>query len=188
MPADPDAPAPCEPLPSPGGWRIETPRLLLRAPQPGDWQPLAAAVLTDAEVMRHVHGGGALDPAAALRFCATALDADGTGRRPGVVIEKQTGAVVGFAGPMACAALGADDVEIGFVLARSAWGKGYATELGRAQLDYAFAVLGCRRVLALAAPANAGSIATLRRLGMEFVGCVDAPGRGPRKVYAAYRR
>jgi RimJ/RimL family protein N-acetyltransferase len=177
------------PRPSPpAGWQIETPRLLLRAPQPCDFGPLAAAVLADAEVMRHVHAGGALDLAAGLHFCTTALDVDGSGLRPGVVVEKATGAVIGFAGPMSCTALGADDIEIGFVLARSAWGKGYGTELGRAQLDHAFGTLGCARVLALAAPANAGSIATITKLGMQFVERIDAPGRGPRNVYAAYRR
>lgn len=189
MPVLSDAAAargPSPPLPS--GWQIETPRLLLRAPRPGDCRPLAAAVLTDAEVMRHVHAGGALDPAAARHFFATVLDLDGTGRRPGVVVEKATGAVIGFAGPMACTALGADDVEIGFVLARSAWGKGYGTELGRAQLDHAFAVLGCRRVLALAAPGNAASIATLGKLGMELVDRIETPGRGPRNVYIARGR
>ncbi len=189
MPAEPDASVSRGPHPPPTArWQIDTPRLVLRAPQPDDWRPLVAAVLTDAEVMRHVHAGGALDPAAAQQFCATALDVDGTGRRPGVVIEKSTGAIIGFAGPLACTALGAEDVEIGFVLARSTWGKGYGTELGRAQLDYAFAVLGCRRVLALAAPGNTASIATLVKLGMEFVDRIDAPGRGPRNVYAAYRR
>ncbi len=145
-------------------------------------------MLTDAEVMRHVHAGGALDLAAALHFCATALDVDGRGRRPGVVVERASGAVIGFAGPVGCTVLGADDVEIGFVLARSAWGRGYGTELGRAQLDHAFGALHCARVLALAAPGNAASIATITKLGMAYVERVDAPGRGPRNVYAAYRR
>lgn len=190
MPGDPSAPA-AEPRPhlvrSPG-WPLETARLVLRRPQPDDLVLLVAAVLTDAEVMRHVNAGGALSPVDGARFCTSVLDVEGSGRKPAVVVEKASGRVIGYAGPLACRVLDKDDFEIGFVLARSAWGAGYGTELGHAQLDYAFRTLGCSRVLALAAPDNAASIATLTRIGMHFIRCMDVAGRGLRNVYAAWRR
>jgi [ribosomal protein S5]-alanine N-acetyltransferase len=164
---------------------IETPRLAIRAPRPNDLPLLHARVLADPEVMRHVDAGGALDAARAANFFATVLDHDGSGCKPGVLIEKATREVIGFAGPRACAALGDDDIEIGFVLARTAWGKGYAAEIGRGQLVHAFGVLGCRRVLGLAAPGNTASIATLRRIGMAFACSLDLTGRGRRNVYVA---
>jgi ribosomal-protein-alanine N-acetyltransferase len=164
---------------------IETPRLAIRAPQPGDLALLRSRVFGDPEVMRQVDAGGSLDATRAAAFFATALDHDGSGRRPGVLVEKATGEVIGYAGPRACAAFGDDDIEIGFVLARVAWGKGYATEIGRCQLAHAFRALGCRRVLGLAAPGNAASIAVLRRIGMAFACSLDLAGRGRRNVYVA---
>jgi [ribosomal protein S5]-alanine N-acetyltransferase len=164
---------------------IETARLAILVPRPGDFPLLQARVLADPEVMRHVDAGGTLDAARAATFFATVLDHEGSGRKPGVLIEKATGDVIGFAGPRACAVLGDDDIEIGFVLARTAWGRGYATEIGRGQLAHAFGVLGCRRVLGLAAPGNSASIATLRRIGMAFACSLDLAGRGRRNVYVA---
>jgi RimJ/RimL family protein N-acetyltransferase len=166
---------------------IETRRLVLRVPQPSDLPLLQARVFADSDVMRHVAGGGVLAPERAAAFFATAFDHEGTGRRPGVLVEKATGEILGYAGPMACRALGKDDIEIGFVLARLAWGKGYGAEIGRGQLEYAFGALGCARVLALAAAGNVASIATLARLGMQFHGIVNLPERGLRNVYVAPR-
>lgn len=164
---------------------IETPRFAIRAPQPGDLALLRSRVFGDPEVMRQVDAGASLDAGRAAAFFATALDHDGSGRKPGVLIEKATGEVIGYAGPRACAAFGGDDIEIGFVLARAAWGKGYATEIGRGQLAHAFGALGCRRVLGLAAPGNTASIAVLRRIGMAFTCSLDLVGRGRRNVYVA---
>lgn len=164
---------------------IETSRLAIRAPRPADLPLLQARVLADPAVMRHVDAGGTLDAARAATFFATALDHDGSGRKPGVLVEKATGEVIGYAGPRACSAFGSDDFEIGFVLARAAWGKGYAAEIGRGQLAHAFGVLGCRRVLGLAAPGNTASIAILRRIGMAFTCSLDLAGRGRRNVYVA---
>jgi ribosomal-protein-alanine N-acetyltransferase len=180
----PDNPSLPDLLPSTGPL-IETPRLAIRVPQPGDLALLRTCVFADAQVMRHVDAGGAFDAARATAFFTTALDHEGSGRKPGVLTEKATGEVIGFAGPRACAAFGDDDIEIGFVLARATWGKGYATEIGRGQLAHAFGVLGCRRVLGLAAPGNTASIAVLRRIGMAFTSSLDLAGRGRRNVYVA---
>ena len=43
-----------------------------------------------------------------------------------ILTERPTGDIIGFAGLFPCAALEADDFEIGFVLARRAWGRGIA--------------------------------------------------------------
>src|SRR6059058_4279788 len=57
--------------------------------------------------------------------------------------------------------------EIGWRLARSSWGRGYATEAARACLDFAFRSLGLSEVVAFTVPANARSRAVMERLGMR---------------------
>lgn len=57
-------------------------------------------------------------------------------------------------------------VEIGWRLARSAWGHGYATEAAHAVLGYGFDTLGLPEILAIAAAGNVRSHAVMKRLGM----------------------
>ncbi len=56
--------------------------------------------------------------------------------------------------------------EIGWRLARAAWGRGYATEAARAALDYAFDVINADEVVAMTVPSNRPSRAVMERLGM----------------------
>jgi RimJ/RimL family protein N-acetyltransferase len=56
--------------------------------------------------------------------------------------------------------------EAGWRLARSSWGRGYATEAAQAVLQYGFANLGLPEILAIAAAGNVRSHAVMRRLGM----------------------
>jgi len=79
--------------------------------------------------------------------------------------------------------LGADDFEIGFVLARRAWGRGIATEIGEAQLAFGFEQLKCGRLLGLVDPRNAPSIHALEKLGMRHLKTITDPRRGSRSVY-----
>ncbi|BEL06528.1 GNAT family N-acetyltransferase [Actinoplanes sichuanensis] len=57
-------------------------------------------------------------------------------------------------------------VEAGWRLARSAWGRGYATEAAQAVLAYGFEVLELPEILAIAVAGNERSRALMRRLGM----------------------
>ena len=56
------------------------------------------------------------------------------------------------------------------------WGRGYATEIGRAGLDYAFSVLGVEEVVSFTEVHNARSRAVMERLGMRYVGRILRPG------------
>lgn len=66
-----------------------------------------------------------------------------------------------------------EDLELGWQLAPSAWGHGYATEAGKALLRWAFHNGGVDELYAVARPANTRAIATAGRLGMEWVGETD---------------
>jgi RimJ/RimL family protein N-acetyltransferase len=82
------------------------------------------------------------------------------------------GRTAGFAG--ACRAAWHhqlhDRTEIGWRLARWAWGRGIATRGGAAGARAAFDHLGLDEVLALVHPGNARSLAVVQRLGMELAG------------------
>jgi RimJ/RimL family protein N-acetyltransferase len=62
-----------------------------------------------------------------------------------------------------------DEFEIGWQLRPDAWGHGYATETGIALARWAF-TQGIDQVIALVRPANARAVATVRRIGMEWMG------------------
>ena len=83
------------------------------------------------------------------------------------VIEKATGRWVGRLGPWQPE--GWPGTEVGWGLARDAWGKGYATEGATAAMDYAFDVLGWTEVIHTIEPANTASQAVALRLGSTLL-------------------
>jgi len=59
-------------------------------------------------------------------------------------------------------------VEIGWRLARTAWGRGLATEGARATVDVAFGPLGLDRIVSITLPENRGSWNVMQKLGMTL--------------------
>ena len=57
-------------------------------------------------------------------------------------------------------------VEIGWRLAREAWGHGYATEAARAVLAFAFDELGLAEVISFTSTTNVRSQRVMERIGM----------------------
>lgn len=60
------------------------------------------------------------------------------------------------------------EVELAYVLGRAQWGRGYATEAGRAVLAYGFGELGLARVISPIDSANVRSIGLAERLGCRI--------------------
>ncbi len=56
-------------------------------------------------------------------------------------------------------------VEVGWRFARAAWGHGYATEAGRAALQFGFDKLGFDEIVSMTTRTNERSQAVMRRLG-----------------------
>jgi RimJ/RimL family protein N-acetyltransferase len=69
----------------------------------------------------------------------------------------------------------AEEVEVGWRLARPAWGHGYATEAAEAALTAAFTTLELPRVISLIDAANMRSEAVARRLGLRLAEVVAHP-------------
>lgn len=156
------------PTPEP---ELETARLILRPPEAGDFEAWAAAA-HDAEVMHHL--GGAKPRFEAWKHFTAAVGAwHVQGFHAFSVIEKASGRWVGRVGPLRPEDWPGD--EIGWTLAREAWGKGYATEAASAAIDWAFATLGWSRIIHCIAPDNIPSQNVARRLGSTRQG----PGKLP---------
>jgi ribosomal-protein-alanine N-acetyltransferase len=81
---------------------------------------------------------------------------------------RSTGKFLGFAGleVPSFEAHFTPAVEVGWRLARSAWGQGYATEAGRASLAFAFEDAGLSEIVSFTSVANMRSRAVMRRIGM----------------------
>lgn len=67
-------------------------------------------------------------------------------------------------------------LEIGWALRREFWGQGYAAEIGRAGLDFAFGVLAARAVVSCTVAHNTRSQMVMRRIGMREVGTIHSQG------------
>jgi len=61
-------------------------------------------------------------------------------------------------------------VEVGWRLARAAWGRGYATEGARAALAHGFEALGLEEIVSFTTVANARSRRVMEKLGMRREG------------------
>ena len=68
-------------------------------------------------------------------------------------------------------------LEIGWALRREFWGRGYASEIGRAGLEFAFDVLGAQAVVSCTVRHNARSRAVMKRIGMRYPGEIRSRGR-----------
>jgi RimJ/RimL family protein N-acetyltransferase len=84
-------------------------------------------------------------------------------------IEKSTGEFLGWFEFRPPEGGGPDEVELGFRLRRSAWGKGYATEGSRALIRKGFTELGVRRVVAQTMAVNTASRRVMEKAGLTLV-------------------
>ena len=83
-----------------------------------------------------------------------------------LIQDRQTGEPVGQVGLLRQRVDGREEPEVGYLLHRPFWGRGYATEAARATRDHAFHVLGHPHVISLIRPENLPSQRVARRLGM----------------------
>ncbi|WP_397451778.1 GNAT family N-acetyltransferase [Pseudomonas sp. NA-150] len=148
------------------GLLLQTERLLIRELTAQDVSALAA-ILGDAQVMRH-SVGGVLSAKATREFiagCVFSYQANDFG--PWAVIEKSSSTFIGFCGLNAELVEGAEEVEIGYRFARPFWGRGFATEAARATRDYAFGVIGIDSLIAIVEPENIASVNVIEKLGFN---------------------
>ncbi|OEH94158.1 GNAT family N-acetyltransferase [Bacillus solimangrovi] len=96
------------------------------------------------------------------------LDKDNKATRY-TIIEQDTKKIIGTCG-FNFLDFEHSKTELGYDIAKSAWGNGYAPEAIRSLLDHAFNNLGLNRVEAKVEPANINSIKVLQKLNFTFEG------------------
>lgn len=143
---------------------LSTDRLLLRPVEYMDIDQLVA-IWADPEVTLFI--GGPLDPGQVRDLLDEEVEnppKGAFGHWP--LVEKHSGRVAGDCGLIEKQIDGAREIEIVYTLARWAWDKGYATEIGEALLDFAFVTLELPRVVSLIQPNNERSKRVAGKLGM----------------------
>jgi len=144
--------------------RLHTPRLLLREWHEADLAPFAA-LNAHPEVAAFL--GGALTRAESDALAARIMArwrSDGFGLW--AVERTDDGAFLGFCGLGVPAWAPGPETEVGWRLARHAWGEGYATEAARTAVSFAFERLSLPEVVSYTTVANARSRRVMEKLGM----------------------
>lgn len=147
---------------------FETDRLVIRRWDSADLESMVR-ILGDPEVM--CFSDGVMDAPAVARWLQARIDqvTVGSVTGPWAIVEKTGDSAIGYCGFFEYPDIdGRPETEIGYRLARDAWGQGYATEAARATRNHGFDVFGLTRLVALIDPDNVRSIRVAERIGMRY--------------------
>jgi RimJ/RimL family protein N-acetyltransferase len=172
--------------------QLETERLLLRLPRLDDAEA-AGELLGDPEVMRFI--GGTVPSEQwrdVMQMWVDRWEANGLG--PFMLVRRADGRLLGRTGIMIwdrrdwAQSHFADagehaQLELGWALARSAWGNGYVTEAARAVLDWLRAERDVPDLVSVISPENTPSQGVARRLGATPGELVELLRFGPAVVW-----
>jgi ribosomal-protein-alanine N-acetyltransferase len=147
---------------------FETERLLVR-PWTVDDAEAAFAIYGDPEVWRYMGGGDGHADVAQSRAALERIVAR-YAERPGLglwaIVEKATGEIVGSVELVPLD--GGPEIEVGYHLARRAWGRGIASEATRGAVRHAFETLELPRVVGVVYPDNLASRRVLEKAGLTY--------------------
>jgi RimJ/RimL family protein N-acetyltransferase len=159
--------APPTPIP-----RIPTGRLVLRELRVTDFDAYAANM---ADPLATAHLSGTLDRRAAWRVFTAS---QGMWLMHGAgwwgVELAETGELVGSVGAFIRET--SPELELGWMIHRPFWRRGFATEAARAALTHAFDVYAAPRVIAHVSASNVQSVGVSERLGLKYECDVDFYG------------
>jgi RimJ/RimL family protein N-acetyltransferase len=160
---------------------LETERLDFRDHEIADLDPFCA-MEADAEVRRFVGGQPRLRAAAERKFRTTYLRPVRNRMGLWAAVYKPEQRYIGYcgiyphfgdAGPIR------GEGTLGFYFAREYWGRGLATEAGRAFIEFGFNELKLKRVVAVVETGNDASVRVLEKLGFVW----DRHEEGERRVF-----
>ncbi len=150
---------------------LETERLIIRNWRADDWL-LVRPMALDPEVMQYIGHYQPWSEQETRQFVANRIsDYERYGGTMWPLVLKENEAFVGYCGFLR-RQYGEykGEIEIGYALAKDAWGRGLAAEAGARILEYGFEVLGFDCVIASARPENEPSIRVMEKMGMRSIG------------------
>jgi ribosomal-protein-alanine N-acetyltransferase len=155
---------------------LESERLLFREHEAGDLDAFCE-IQADPDVRRHVGGSPLPREEAKRRFQERFLVPKPDRLALWATIYKPEGRYIGQCGvypnfeangPGTAVPI-AGEGTLGFYLAHAYWGKGLATEAGRAFVDFGFTELGLSRIVAAVEIGNDASVRVMEKLAFTLV-------------------
>lgn len=167
---------------------LVTDRLLLRGWRDDDLEELAA-IFADPEVMRYL-GGRVPQTREQSRQDLDRFRSHWVrwGFGHWAVEERESGRLLGRIGLLRHDDwhIAPGDVEVGWILGSFAWGRGFATEGGRAALQFGFVDRDLARIVSITQPENGASVHVMQKLGLRATGSTN--WRGHHVVWYATTR
>lgn len=148
---------------------LETERLYLREFEQNDLDALAG-IYSDETVMKYIGKGGAIDKKNTeliINAWKNKLYKE-YGYGIWALIYKANGLLIGHCGFKHLKEI--SEIEIAYLLCKDFWGKGLATEISKATLDFGFSHLNFKKVIAMAYEENSASVNVLKKIGMKYDG------------------
>lgn len=144
---------------------LETERLRLREFRPDDLDPLAAMVADEEQMAFYPHPRGRDEARAWIERNLALYEQRGFGTW--LIEEREPTAFLGYCGIRPIEIAGAQELEIGWHVAKSAWNRGIATEAALATRDLAWSELGLTRLVASIHPRHTASRRVAEKIGMR---------------------
>ena len=146
---------------------LETPRLRLRPPTLDDAEAIFQKYAQDTEVTKYLiwqPHKSVDDTKAFMQYCILCWAEKSV--FPWIIQRKGDGAIVG----MIELRIDESKADLGYVIAREYWGKGYASEATKAVVDWAISQDEIYRVWATCDVENIASARVLEKAGMQREG------------------
>ena len=147
---------------------LETPRMVLRRLEPRDLDALFL-LYRDPEIRRYFPDG-----TRTLEETKQELEWFQHGHPDfpqlglWATVERASGTFLGRCGLLPWEIQGKPEVELAFLIDKSRWGEGLATEAASNIIDYARSQLGLSRLICLITPGNVASVRVAEKVGMAF--------------------
>ena len=155
---------------------IETERLVLKEPTSHNLDELYV-LQADPDVMKYIGSGPRTKETVRDATESAIKHYEDHGFSMCMLYEKASGNFIGQAGLIYLAYNDKQpDIEVGYRLHKRYWGRGFATEIAKALISWGFQHLPIDHLIAVINPDNTKSEAVLKKLGMHYVGIIQAYG------------
>lgn len=149
---------------------FETKNLIIKPPSFDDFDELYQ-LLSDEDVMRYIGNGVRSREEVQTQLEKMIQHYDKHGFSLCYIYDKESKIFVGCAGLIYLAFDDAQpEIELAFALHKKFWQKGYATELAKYFMQWAFSHGGISSIVAVTKPNNEGSRRVLEKIGMCYLG------------------